>query len=140
MPEPSAWFRIVLVIGALHALGAGASLWWLLTRLSASMPPAVGAPVTSLLAAVAVFIPFLAYAADSRRLLQPDADGSDWQVIGGLVGLSVSVIALHGVACIHAATGGLMVYRLLVVPLIVGGLGAAVGIAVAHLADYVVNG
>lgn len=140
MLDPASWFRLVLLVGVIHALGVGASLWWLLARLPPSQIAPEGIFATSFLGVASVFIPFLAYAADSRTLLEryPSENGAEWQAVGGLVGLSIFLVLLHLVVCIRSGLpqSWLLVYKLLFPPLIVGGLGAAAGIAVSLVVHF----
>ena len=151
MANPAHWFRLVLCIGALQAVVVGISLDWLFSGAPTPEVPLEAPTIlaTPLLATISVFLPFLAYAGDTRALLRhhPHECAVRWQTIGGLVGLSLSLAFLHLAVCIavvRSDLGGqsswLLLYRLLVPPLIVGGMGAAMGIIVAVLAHGLRSG
>jgi hypothetical protein len=150
MRDPGHWFWLVLWIEAVHAVMAAVSLGWLMARIlpTPSVSPfGLERLATPLLAAVSVFLPFLAYAGDSRTMLQryPEDSCAGWQAIGGLVGVSLLVIVLHVTICIRTLRSDfpdnwLMVYKLLFPTLIVGGLGAAAGIAAALLVYSILRG
>lgn len=144
--NPHRWFRIVLGIGAVQATLVGLSLaCWALNQAPPTKPLADEAMVVIMGAApLSVLVPFLAYAGDSRTLLQryPCDQAALWQAIGGLIGMSTALMGLHLFLILAAARSyrieaeaWLLVYALFFPPLIVGGLGAAVGSGLAIMAN-----
>lgn len=147
--DPEHWFHLVLAIGTVHAVAVAVSLGWLIARSSVPAIPLAGLEslATCLLAALSVFLAFLAYAADSRTMLQqhPEDSSADWQAVGGLVGVSLVIALFHVLICAQSLRSGfpgdwLIVYKLLFPTLIVGGLGAAAGITVALVAHGILRG
>ena len=145
MPDPAQWFQFVLRIGAVQATVVGISLAWIISGAPtpAFPPQALKELSTPLLATVSTFLPFLAYGGDSRALLQhhPRESSVQWQAIGGLIGLSLSLALIHlavSIATIRSDLGvqssWLLLYKLLFPPMIIGGMGAAIGILAAVLA------
>ena len=70
----------------------------------------------------------------------PRCVASTWQVIGGLIGLSLSLALLHGFVLVHAARENAaiaidiyLIYHLIFPAFVVGSLGAAAGILLALL-------
>lgn len=88
----------------------------------------------SVLVFLSVMLPFVAYAADSRRVLLRHSRSAvaAWQVVGGLVGLSTTLATLHGAALFGGGSAGpgdeiWLIYVLVVPAFIIGALGATAG-------------
>ncbi len=136
MLKPRRWFRDVLLIGIGQAV-VSAAIAALIGEGRSIDPSAAGSQprlILSVLVLLSVVLPFVAYAADSRRVLLRHSRSAvaAWQVVGGLVGLSTTLAALLGVALFgggRAAPGDeiWLIYVLVVPAFIIGALGATAG-------------
>ena len=139
MLNPRPWFRAVTSIGLAQAGLSAASVAWAAYDVRAVKPAPSDPSVIhlSLSAFVSVLLPFLAYAADSRHVLlrHPRRATSYCQVTAGLIGLSLSLAALHCFVMVQAAhaSGIYLVYLLIFPAFIVGSYGAAAGILLGFL-------
>ena len=150
MLEPRQWLRTVIWIGIVQACLSAISIEWVADGLRFALFSLTDpwGPQLPLLTFVSVFLPFFAYAADSRRVLvrNPHSPSSVWQVTGGLIGLSASLAVLHAFVLVHlvesTATTGLelsLIYLLVIPAFIFGSMGAAVGIILALLCHLLLN-
>lgn len=134
----STWFWLVIGLGSAQATLSVASV--LAFGQDALCGPSADGIATCLISTVvAIIVPFLAYAADSSRMLAGCAYASQgrWQAVGGLIGMVLSLGLLHATVVLtgHESAGTALVYRLVFPPFIVGCLGAATGTLLA-LAAY----
>jgi hypothetical protein len=142
LAEPGPWLRMVAGIGVVHAALAALTLAWLAVGadLADGTRQALARPHLYVLVVAAVVVPFLAYGVDSATLLErhPGDRAALWQARGGLAGLALAVIAVHGVVMlglVRGAVQGLLVYQLVFPVFMAGAAGAAAGIAAAVLVD-----
>lgn len=150
MLEPRRWSRAVIWIGIVQAGLSAISTAWVAygVRIALSGLNDPWGPQLPLLTFVSVFLPFLAYAADSRRVLirYPHSPSCAWQVTGGLIGLSLSLAALHAFVLVHVVEGSaaagldiFLIYLLVVPAFIVGSIGAAAGMILALLCHGLID-
>lgn len=124
------WFGLVMGLGGAQAALSVASAAML--RPEALSGPAADGIAGSAVAIVAsILLPYLAYAADSSRMLagSPRASPGRWQAVGGLLGMVLSLGLLHTAVLLTGdeSSGVMLVYRLVLPPFVVGCLGAAPG-------------
>ncbi len=146
MLQPRRWFQAVVLFGGAQAV-VSAVIAGLIGVGGRIDPGTSGGPprlILSALVLVSVMLPFVAYAADSRKVLlrHPRASVAAWQVTGGLAGLSVTLAALHAVVLAMGGGAGpaddvWLIYILVFPAFVIGALGATVGAALGLLGSAV---